>query len=111
MKILKKLFPCFCLLIIFAVGCNKGGSQKPVTHKVVISGMKFHPDTLTVAKGDTVVWINKDIVTHDVTAYPDSAWTSGPITQDASWKKAFTHSFEYFCSIHPAMKGKITVKK
>jgi plastocyanin len=113
MKILKSLLPCFCLLIIVAVGCNKAHSKKsrPATHTVVISGMQFHPDSLNVAKGDTVKWINKDIVTHNVTEYPGKKWTSGPITPGASWKKVITHGFNYFCSIHPNMKGKITVKK
>ena len=113
MKTLQVLFPGLCLAVVIAAGCskNKSRTRTPVTHKVVISGMKFHPATLTVAKGDTVIWINKDIVTHNVTAYPDSEWTSGPMAKGVSWKKVANKSFKYFCSIHPAMKGKIKVAK
>src|SRR5204862_476961 len=38
------------------------------THTVEIRGMEFHPAELTVAVGDTIVWINRDIVPHTATA-------------------------------------------
>ena len=31
-------------------------------HTIEIRGMEFHPAELTVALGDTVVWINRDVV-------------------------------------------------
>jgi plastocyanin len=112
MKVLKSLLS-LCLLVLFAIGCNKGSSKSssPVTHTVVISGMQFHPDSIPVAKGDTVKWVNKDLVTHNVTAYPGKKWTSGPIDSGDSWKKAITKGFNYFCSIHPTMRGTIKIKK
>lgn len=113
MKYLKVILPGVCLMAFLVAGCHKKGTTNdrvPTTHKVVIQGMKFHPAKLTVAKGDTVVWINKDLVTHNVTEYPDSDWTSGPITNGESWKKVINGSFKYFCSIHPTMKGRVIVK-
>jgi plastocyanin len=37
-------------------------------HQVSIEGMKFVPETVEVAPGDTVTWTNKDFVPHTVSA-------------------------------------------
>ena len=40
----------------------------PQVHTVLIEGMRFQPKGLTVAAGDTVVWINRDMVPHTATS-------------------------------------------
>src|SRR5690606_27965200 len=71
---------------------NDNGSNldKPTAHTVKISGMKFIPNELTVKKGDTVVWVNKDFYDHDVTDERNKAWGSGPFGQNKSWSKVIT---------------------
>ena len=39
--------------------------------------MAFHPEVLEVQRGDTVVWINRDIVPHTATATRKSGWDTG----------------------------------
>lgn len=89
---------------------NRSEDTKTV-HTVTIKGMVFDPAELHVKKGDVVTWINKDIVAHNVTQFPDSKWTSGTLPNGKSWKMNIDKSFDYFCSIHPTMKGKVTVDK
>lgn len=84
-------------------------TNKPqTTHTVEIKDMMFQPAELHVHAGDTVVWINKDIVAHDVTQ-DDEVWASPPLAGEASWKKIITTSDSYYCSIHVVMKGKVIV--
>lgn len=80
------------------------------TDTVIIRGMAYHPAELSVEKGGTVVWINKDIVPHDVTAFPGEGWTSDTIALNQTWAKVIEDDMDYFCSIHVTMKGKITMK-
>lgn len=87
---------------------SKSESRSGV-HTVEIMQMKFVPDVLNVHKGDTIVWINKDIVEHDVTDFIGKAWTSTRLPAGGSWKMAVTSSQSYFCSLHVVMKGKIIV--
>ncbi len=87
-----------------------GADTLPKVHTVIIEQMKFTPESVTVKKGDTVLFLNHDMVVHDITRLPDSAWTSGPLPANASWKLVATKSSDYFCSIHPVMKGKIAVQ-
>lgn len=98
----------FCLLLI----CCKSKNINHVTfHTVSIEMMQFEPDTLTVQPGDTIQWINKDIVSHDVSHFPDRNWHSDTLNKDATFIKVATDSFSYFCSIHPTMRGKILIEK
>ncbi len=79
-------------------------------HTVEIKQMKFVPAELTVHMGDTVMWVNKDLVAHDATEENKKLWTSGPIALGESWSKVVTESADYYCSIHVVMKGKLTVE-
>lgn len=79
-------------------------------HTVEIKGMKFVPEVLKVSKGDTVVWINKGIVDHDVTEQDSNSWTSGKMVPGSSWKMAVEKSGDYYCSIHVVMKGRVIVE-
>jgi len=84
--------------------------NKPLVDTISISNMKFHPEEIEVNKGDTVIWINHDMVIHDVTEIPDKKWTSSKIPPEGSWKLVVTQSSQYYCAIHPVMKGRIVMK-
>ena len=99
---------CFTFLLS---GC--ASSPEKTTHKaytVEIMQMKFQPAELMVQKEDTVVWINRDIVAHDVTEEKGKLWTSGPLAPGESWSLVVAESADYYCSIHVVMKGKLIVQ-
>lgn len=102
------LFP---LILIW--GCNPqdqgASSQGPGTDTVIIKAMSFNPPELTVQKGDTVIWINQDLVAHDVTSDKANAFYSDTLQVGDSWKMAIEDSASYHCSIHPTMLGKILI--
>lgn len=77
---------------------------------VILQQMKFNPAELTVNKGDTIVWINNDLVDHNVTSLRDKFFYSDTLKVGSSWKWVVTDSAAYFCSIHPSMLGKILIK-
>ncbi len=80
---------------------------------VTISNYSFHPATLTVNKGSTVIWVNKDGDVHTIKS------TGGPETFDSppldtgnqfgfTFHRAGT--YHYTCSVHPYMHGVIVVR-
>jgi len=73
--------------------------------------MKFNPAELTLQKGDTVVFLNSDLVVHDITQEPDKAWTSSNLSPGQSYKMVVRESSNYYCSIHPTMRGKLVVQQ
>ena len=83
---------------------------KPTMHVVEIIQMKFYPAELKVKKDDKVVFVNHDLVTHDVTEESKKAWSSSPLTTDQTWILEVKESVNYYCSIHPVMTGSIVVE-
>lgn len=79
-------------------------------YKVEIAQMKFSPGILKVKKGDHVVFVNRDIVAHDVTEETKKNWSSSTLQNGEYWTLVATESADYFCSIHTVMKGKIIVE-
>ncbi|MDX1279433.1 plastocyanin/azurin family copper-binding protein [Oceanihabitans sediminis] len=86
-------------------------NSNATTHTVTIFRMKYHPAQLNVRKGDTVVWINKDFVPHDVTEATNKKWTSKPLKQGEKWYRVITEDINYYCDLHKVMKGVITIIK
>ncbi len=87
---------------------NVSGKQPSTTVK--ISNFKYEPATLTIHVGETVKFVNQDEEPHTVTA-KDGSFNSKGLDTNQDWIYTFTQTgtFPYFCTIHPFMKGTITV--
>jgi plastocyanin len=72
--------------------------------------MQFSPTALTVRRGDTVTWRNNDLVPHTATA--QGRFDSGAIAPGKTFSRKMDQAgeFDYICTYHPGMKGKVTVK-
>ncbi|MBS0192691.1 MAG: cupredoxin family copper-binding protein [Proteobacteria bacterium] len=80
------------------------------TLTVTIDKFAYSPKELTVAPGDTVVWINRDQTPHTVTARDKSFGSAGLDTDDKyTFKFTKPGDFAYFCSMHPFMTASIHV--
>ncbi len=99
-----------CGLLCDAAGAQSAAPQKPTTHTVVIEGVAYAPESLTIKRGDTVVWINKDPFPHTVTA--KGSFDSHSIGSGKSWKLTLRTAgdYAYICSLHPNMKGALKVQ-
>ncbi len=82
----------------------------PSYHVIEIRQLEFQPAELTMAAGDTVVWINRDIVPHTVTGL-DAEWNSGELKKDESWEwiAGTDGTTPYYCEYHPTMRGSLVV--
>ena len=109
-SILKNSSYLLCLIFLLNSCTSAPEKEIPKVYNVEIKQMQFQPAELTLQKGDTVVWINHDIVAHDVTEEPGKLWTSGSLAPGKSWSLEVTQSADYYCSIHVVMKGKLIVQ-
>ena len=96
------------LVLILVSGCGSVPRRVPATHPVVIRAMHFEPAVLHAAPGDTVRWINLDLVPHTVTSVVRE-YDSGNLPPDSSWALVLDDSgvMDYACLYHPGMKGSI----
>ena len=85
--------------------------EKPKTNAVTIDNFSFAPMQLEIPAGTQVIWINKDDVPHTVVSL-DHKFKSRALDTDESFSVTFQTpgTYEYFCSVHPKMTGKIVVK-
>jgi plastocyanin len=99
------------LLCLLAAASARAGEEHPARVAVSIENYAFSPDPLTVALGTTVVWTNHDEVTHNVVSR-DHLFTSPDLEANQLFEFTFKKAgrFDYFCSIHPEMTGRVIVK-
>jgi plastocyanin len=98
------------VLAIVSARANTASTQ-PARVAISIEDYSFNPDPITVAVGTTVVWTNLDEVIHNVVSR-DGLFTSPDLDPRQQFEYTFKKagSFDYSCSIHPEMKGRVIVK-
>jgi plastocyanin len=87
--------------------------SEKVANQVLIDNFKFEPRQLTVTAGAKVTWVNRDDVPHTATSTAKpKAFDSKTLDTDEKFSHVFTTQgrYEYFCAVHPHMKGEIIVK-
>ena len=90
---------------------DPGSPRRPTgPSDISIIDNAFSPLTRTIATGATLRWTNGGNLPHTVTAR-DSSFDSGFLSPGGSFQRTFVSPgvFDYFCTIHPGMKGVITV--
>ena len=96
---------------VVLTGVATGVVEPPtaVTQSILIKGFAFSPAELIVNKGDTVTWTNEDSVVHNVVG---GILHSQDLANGQSFSFTFTETgtYDYICTHHSSMNGKITVK-
>jgi len=90
------------------------GSSSSVTiptGAAVLGDRAYNPDSINVAVGTTVTWMNTDTVSHTSTSNA-SGWDSGIVAPGGQFSFAFqtAGTYRYHCAIHPGMIGTVVVQ-
>ncbi|MCP6761076.1 MAG: cupredoxin family copper-binding protein [Fischerella sp. CENA71] len=85
-------------------------NQQTADATVKIHNFKFEPANLAIGVGKTVQFINVDEEPHTATA-TDGTFNSKALDTNQTWNYTATKpgTYPYICSIHPFMKGTLTV--
>ena len=97
-------------VIALAMMPGAPASAVPAAKQVTIGGMAMTPQQLTVQAGDTVEWLNKDVVGHTTTEKKSSVWNVS-IAPGKSAKVVMKKagSYDYYCRYHPNMVARLIV--
>lgn len=103
------------LLSLMIAGCNE--PSEPGPNEIWMHEFAFYPQQLTVSRGDTVKWINREDPLHHVKSgvsggTPDSLFESGDLAYNDTFAFVFdtVGLFNYYCLLHPTMIGSVTVE-
>ncbi|NTW22443.1 copper-binding protein [Candidatus Falkowbacteria bacterium] len=117
---MKKTIIISLLSLVLATGCGSaaskttpgkpaGQNQSPTTRTIDITNFAFQPATITINAGDTIVWTNRDSVSHNIKG---QGLSSPTMPANGIHKQLFSKSgsYDYACGLHPDMKGKVIVQ-
>jgi amicyanin len=108
-------FPTIILSLVLTASLTPfayAAQNMPVNTSLVhISNFTFTPAEITVAPGTAVTWTNEDDIPHAIAA-TGKAFRSKALDTGENYSFTFTvpGTYDYFCSLHPHMQGKIIVK-
>lgn len=78
---------------------------------VMIDNFTFTPERLNVKPGTIVTWMNHDDIPHSIVAVKGKFRSRALDTDDVySFTFEETGDYDYYCGLHPHMKGTIVVK-
>ena len=102
-------FSLLAVLPLLALG--PGEAAVPKVHTVVMANMRFGPIPAGLEAGDTIIWVNRDLVPHTAT----SKQGGFDIRLDAGARARMTvrraGSFPVVCRYHPGMRTTLQVSR
>jgi plastocyanin len=97
------------LVLAGAAGAS-ASAPAPANIQIVIDQFAFTKPEVRARVGDTIEWINKDIVDHTSTEKKSSAWNVTLATgKSAKVTMKTGGTFDYFCRLHPNMTARLLV--
>jgi len=106
---------CAALLAVLVTGFGGGESgatagSGTAANTVTIKNFAFSPNPITVNAGTTLTVVNRDTITHTLTA-DAGAFDSGDLAGGRRAHLTLDHpgTYTYHCQIHTFMTGKVRV--
>lgn len=101
-----------CIGALVLLGLTAPASASAKTWTVKIANMRFEPASLTVERGDTIVWVNEDVVAHTATSSAAGGFDSQSIAPGGQWRDQAKAPgrYPYACTFHPTMRATLIVK-
>lgn len=83
----------------------------PRTHRIEMLNMRFGPIPTNIKAGDTIIWVNRDLVPHTATARDHSFDVVVPSRTSATTVVRRAGTIPFYCRYHPAMRGGLVVSR
>lgn len=78
------------------------------TIQVMVDKLVFAPAQVSAKVGDTIEWVNRDILAHTATV-KGGMEVMIPVKKTVRLTLQKAGAIDYYCRFHPNMKGRITV--
>jgi plastocyanin len=84
-------------------------SAQAATIEITMENMAIAPAETSAKVGDTIEWVNKDILAHTATARNGDWDVTMPPKKTVTLVLKKAGTIEYYCRYHPNMKATLTV--
>jgi plastocyanin len=97
------------LPIVAALVLGASISAHAATIQITMENLVISPAEVSAKVGDTIEWINKDILAHTATARNGDWDVTIPPKKSVTLVLKKAGTVEYYCRFHPNMKATLTV--
>ena len=117
---MRRLTVLLAATALLAAGC--GSDDEPASdadkgeavsgQQVEMKDIAYQPETIRVRTGETITWVNRDSVQHDVVNVTEGAEPRSELFNEGQtyeWTPTEAGTVEYLCTVHPNMKGTVEV--
>jgi plastocyanin len=84
-------------------------SADAATIQISMENLAFSPAAATARVGDTIEWINKDVLAHTATARNGDFDVMMPPKKTVTQVLNKAGTVDYYCRFHPNMKATLTI--
>jgi plastocyanin len=98
------IFPTLAALML-----GMSVSAHAATIQITTENLVFSPADASAKVGDTIEWINKDILAHTATARNGDWDVTMPPKKTVTLVLKKAGTIDYYCRFHPNMKAVLTV--
>src|ERR1700741_4740760 len=95
------LIAAIATAVVSAARASADSETDSAKSEVKIDNFSFAPGQLTVTKGTTIEWVNRDDIPHTVVSDDKTTFKSKPLDTDDRFSYTFSKegTYTYFCSI------------
>jgi plastocyanin len=101
--------PRWALPIVAALTLATSVSAHAATIQITMENLVISPAQASAKVGDTIEWINKDVVAHTATARNGDWDVMLPAKKSGTLVLKKAGAIDYYCRFHPNMKAALTV--
>ena len=121
---MKKTILFSLIVLMLLLGCSQQEKTTPTstitisgettakTYNIKIENSEFIPNSITIKRGDTIIWTNTGSVKHTITSDAGDELDSELVAKGQSYSHKFDEAgeFSYHCTPHPYMKATVIVE-
>jgi plastocyanin len=100
---LRRIFPLAALILGASV------SAQAATIQISMENLEIAPAEASAKVGDTIEWVNKDVLAHTATARNGDFDVMMPPKKTTTFVLKKAGTIDYYCRFHPNMKAVLNV--
>ena len=101
--------PGFVAFVLIALAVGTSISAQAATVQISVENLEFSPAEASAKVGDTIEWVNKDVLAHTATARNGDWDVMLPPKKSSTLVLKKAGTVDYYCRFHPNMKAVLTV--